>query len=77
MADTEDAAISQAQEDTGLESDSDWRTGALTDRMAHVIDQCGGAGLRWDETGDGLDLLAEDFDEDGVYRFGGITCPPA
>ena len=75
MANSEEDAIAQAQVYTGLESDSDWCTGTLTSRMAHVFEQVGGSGLRWYETDDGLDLFDEDFDDEETYRFGGITCP--
>ena len=64
MEETEDAALKEAREATGLESDSDWMTAPVTDRLAQAVEVRGGSHVRYELVDDLLDLYVEDDDEE-------------
>ena len=57
MEETEEAALQEAREATGLESNSDWMTAKVTPRLAEAIENRGGAAVRYELVDDLLDLV--------------------
>ena len=57
MEETEEAALQEAREATGLESDSDWMTAKVTPRLSKAIEDRGGAAVRYELVDDLLDLV--------------------